>query len=131
MHAEQDVVDRNVIGVVAVQKHQQLVLNRQLGVHEPNTINLFHERAHRSLHELDDSPPPPPWCGASPRGARRSALAPGGPAHRRGAEWGRSMFVAFTIRANEGRHLIRPISARYMHAKEARAYEAQGSEAQE
>ena len=44
---------------------------------------------------------------------------------------GRPMFVAFTIRAKEGRHLIRPISARYMHAKEARAYEAQGSKAQE
>lgn len=35
---------------------------------------------------------------------------------------GRPMFVAFTIRTRDGHHLIRPISARYMHAKEARAY---------
>ncbi|HEY1933078.1 MAG TPA: BrnT family toxin [Acetobacteraceae bacterium] len=35
---------------------------------------------------------------------------------------GRPMFVAFTIRIVEGHHLIRPISARYMHAKEAKAY---------
>ena len=32
---------------------------------------------------------------------------------------GRAMFVAFTFRGE----LIRPISARYMHAKEARHYE--------
>ncbi|MGY4753021.1 BrnT family toxin [Pannonibacter sp. Q-1] len=33
---------------------------------------------------------------------------------------GRAMFVAFAFRGN----LIRPISARYMHAKEASSYEA-------
>jgi uncharacterized protein len=44
---------------------------------------------------------------------------------------GRPMFVAFTIRIKEGRLLIRPITARYMHAKEVKAYEAQGSEIQE
>jgi uncharacterized DUF497 family protein len=44
---------------------------------------------------------------------------------------GRPMFVAFTIRTKEGRLLIRPITARYMHAKEVKAYEAQGSEAPE
>jgi len=44
---------------------------------------------------------------------------------------GRPMFVAFTIRTKQGRRFIRPITARYMHAKEVKAYEAQGSEAQE
>jgi uncharacterized protein len=37
------------------------------------------------------------------------------------------MFVAFTIRMRGTERLIRPISARYMHAKEIRAYEAQGA----
>ena len=36
---------------------------------------------------------------------------------------GRPMFVAFTFRLRSGRKLIRPISARFMHAKEARKYE--------
>ena len=36
---------------------------------------------------------------------------------------GRPMIVAFTIRQRTGQKLIRPISARYMHAKEARRYE--------
>ena len=36
---------------------------------------------------------------------------------------GRPLFVAFTIRTRQGRRLLRPISARYMHAKEIRAYE--------
>jgi hypothetical protein len=36
---------------------------------------------------------------------------------------GRPMFVAFTIREKDGQHLIRPISARYMHAKEIKSYE--------
>ncbi len=36
---------------------------------------------------------------------------------------GRPIFVAFTLRANKGRYLIRPVSARYMHAKEIQAYE--------
>ncbi len=35
---------------------------------------------------------------------------------------GRPMFVAFTIRTRQGRRLPRPISARYMHAKEIGAY---------
>jgi uncharacterized DUF497 family protein len=34
---------------------------------------------------------------------------------------GRPMFVAFAIRTRQGRGLLRPISARYMHAKEIRA----------
>lgn len=38
-------------------------------------------------------------------------------------ENGKPMIVAFTFRTNAGLRLIRPISARYMHAKEARRYE--------
>jgi hypothetical protein len=38
-------------------------------------------------------------------------------------EEGRSVFLVFTIRKNGRRRLIRPISARYMHAKEIRHYE--------
>jgi uncharacterized protein len=36
---------------------------------------------------------------------------------------GKPAFVAFTYRIKEHRLLIRPISARYMHKKEARKYE--------
>jgi uncharacterized DUF497 family protein len=36
---------------------------------------------------------------------------------------GRPLFVAFTMRTKEGRLLIRPVTARYMHAKEDAAYE--------
>jgi uncharacterized protein len=36
---------------------------------------------------------------------------------------GRYVFVAFTLRGTEDSSLIRPISARYMHEKESRAYE--------
>ena len=38
---------------------------------------------------------------------------------------GRPIFVAFTIRERAGEWLIRPVSARYMHAKEFARYEAQ------
>jgi uncharacterized DUF497 family protein len=41
---------------------------------------------------------------------------------------GRRLFVAFVIRRKFGQLTIRPISARYMHAKEIENYEAQGSE---
>ena len=41
---------------------------------------------------------------------------------------GRPLFVAFTIREKFGTPTIRPVSARYMHEKEARNYEAQSSE---
>lgn len=42
---------------------------------------------------------------------------------------GRPLFVAFAIREKSGRRMIRPVSARYMHAKEIENYEkAQGSE---
>ena len=36
---------------------------------------------------------------------------------------GRGLFVAFTMRTKEGRRLIRPVTARYMHAREIAAYE--------
>ena len=36
---------------------------------------------------------------------------------------GRPVFVAFTIREQDGRQLIRPVSARFMHAREVAAYE--------
>ncbi|MDR0275097.1 MAG: BrnT family toxin [Burkholderiaceae bacterium] len=36
---------------------------------------------------------------------------------------GRPMFVAFAVRWREGQFFIRPISARYMHAKEVKRYE--------
>ena len=38
---------------------------------------------------------------------------------------GRHVFVAFTFRDKNGRMAIRPISARYMHAKEVQHYEGQ------
>ncbi len=40
---------------------------------------------------------------------------------------GRAMFVVFTMRQKDGRRLIRPLSARYMHKKEIEGYEAEGS----
>jgi len=36
---------------------------------------------------------------------------------------GRPLFIAFTMRTRVGRRLIRPVTARYMHAREAAAYE--------
>jgi hypothetical protein len=36
---------------------------------------------------------------------------------------GRKVFVVFTLREREGRVLLRPISARYMHRKEVKHYE--------
>ena len=36
---------------------------------------------------------------------------------------GRPLFVAFTMRTKEGGPLIRPVTARYMHARETAAYE--------
>ncbi len=40
---------------------------------------------------------------------------------------GRPMFVAFTIRVKNSRRLVRPLSARYMHKKEIKGYEAESS----
>jgi uncharacterized DUF497 family protein len=37
---------------------------------------------------------------------------------------GRAVFIAFTLRVRDGARLVRPISARYMHAKEIERYEA-------
>jgi uncharacterized protein len=40
---------------------------------------------------------------------------------------GRPLFVAFTIGVKEGRRLLRPVSARYMHAKEIARYATQSA----
>ena len=40
---------------------------------------------------------------------------------------GRALFIAFTLRVRDGARLVRPISARYMHAKEIERYEATSS----
>ena len=40
---------------------------------------------------------------------------------------GRSIFVAFTIRTMNKRQFIRPVTARYMHAKEVAAYEEESA----
>ncbi len=40
---------------------------------------------------------------------------------------GRPVFVAFTIRIKEKRRFIRPVSARFMHAKEVAAYEEESA----
>jgi uncharacterized protein len=40
---------------------------------------------------------------------------------------GRPLFVNFTIREKFGQRMIRPVNARYMHAKEIKNYEAQSS----
>jgi len=43
----------------------------------------------------------------------------------------RSMVVAFTLREKDGEVRIRPISARYMHAKEFKKYEKENPHIQE
>jgi uncharacterized protein len=43
---------------------------------------------------------------------------------------GRPGFVAFTIRVKDKRRFIRPVTARFMHAKEVAAYEEEGSTAE-
>ncbi len=43
---------------------------------------------------------------------------------------GRPVFVAFTIRMRNRRRLIRPVTARYMHAKEIAAYEKESAKTQ-
>jgi uncharacterized protein len=43
------------------------------------------------------------------------------------ASTGRPLFVAFTIRTKKRRRLIRPVTARYMHAKEMEAYEKESA----
>jgi uncharacterized DUF497 family protein len=40
---------------------------------------------------------------------------------------GRPLFVAFTFRTRDGKRLVRPVSARYMHKKEAERYEAEST----
>jgi uncharacterized DUF497 family protein len=36
---------------------------------------------------------------------------------------GRPLFVAFTMRTKDGQRVIRPVTARFMHAREIAAYE--------
>ena len=43
---------------------------------------------------------------------------------------GRPAFVGFTIREKNRRRYIRPVTARYMHAKEVAAYEEESSTAE-
>ena len=43
---------------------------------------------------------------------------------------GRPVFVGFTIRVINNRRYIRPVTARYMHAKEVAAYEKESSTAE-
>jgi len=43
---------------------------------------------------------------------------------------GRPVFVAFTIRTKNRRRLIRPVTARYMHAKEIAGYEKESAKTQ-
>jgi uncharacterized DUF497 family protein len=40
---------------------------------------------------------------------------------------GRPLFVAFTFRVKDGRRLIQPVSARYLHTKEVARYAAHGA----
>lgn len=40
---------------------------------------------------------------------------------------GRPVFVVFTFRTRDGKRLIRPLSARYMHKEEIDGYEAESS----
>jgi len=44
---------------------------------------------------------------------------------------GRPLFVVFTFRVRHGQRVVRPISARYMHAKEARRYAEESSRAED
>ena len=41
---------------------------------------------------------------------------------------GRMIFLVFTVRLKGGRRMVRPISARYMHAKEVATYEKENPE---
>ena len=47
------------------------------------------------------------------------------------ARTGRPMLVVFTMRVVDESVLLRPISARYMHAREARRYEQENSKVQD
>jgi uncharacterized protein len=40
---------------------------------------------------------------------------------------GRAVFIVFTLRQRGGRQLVRPIGARYMHAKEIKHYEEEAA----
>jgi uncharacterized DUF497 family protein len=66
---------------------------------------------------------------------RPLAVAPD-PAHSRGearfkaigkTDEGRGVLIVFTLRSRAGETFIRPISARYMHAKEVKYYEEEAA----
>ncbi|MBY0611801.1 MAG: BrnT family toxin [Beijerinckiaceae bacterium] len=44
---------------------------------------------------------------------------------------GRAVFVAFTLRLRDGEVFIRPVSARYMHAKEVRHHEKETTDSED
>lgn len=44
---------------------------------------------------------------------------------------GRPVFVAFTLRTKNRRRYIRPVMARYMHAKEIAAYEEESAKTED
>ena len=41
------------------------------------------------------------------------------------------MFVVFTLRERDGLTLIRPISSRYMHSREAKRYDEESAKVQD
>jgi hypothetical protein len=43
---------------------------------------------------------------------------------------GRPVFVAFTIRVKDKRRFIRPVTARFIHAKDVAAYEEESPRAE-
>lgn len=57
--------------------------------------------------------PDPAHSGAETRYRAVGRLGPGG----------RFAFIVFTVRERDGKRRLRPISARFMHAKEVRRYE--------
>jgi uncharacterized DUF497 family protein len=44
---------------------------------------------------------------------------------------GQSVFLVFTVREQDGKRLIRPISARYMHREEIESYEKENPDLQD
>jgi uncharacterized DUF497 family protein len=40
---------------------------------------------------------------------------------------GRAIFVAFTLREKDGQRFIRTVTARYMHAREVKSFEEEGT----
>jgi uncharacterized DUF497 family protein len=72
---------------------------------------LSQEEIERALHHARVAPD----LKHSQQEARYIAISHG--------EQDRPIFVAFALRQRQGQYFIRPISARYMHAKEEKSYE--------